>query len=289
MSTAQRVLVLGGAGRLGRALVDHGRAHGAEVVAPSRGELDVTDRDALSSVVRAVAPTTVVDLASWTDLARCEADPVGAAAVHVGAVATLAELVVERRSHLCVVSTDFVFDGTSPRAYTESDPVRPLSVYGATKAEGERAAGPGATVVRTAWVMSRRGPSLVRTVLEQARAHDGPLLWSGDQRGSPTSADDLAPVLWALATAEVPGIVHAVNAGSASRAEVAAHVLASTGGDPARVVAVPAGDPALPDDGVRRPASSVLATGRLDALGLGPLRPWPEAVEEVARAVAGST
>jgi dTDP-4-dehydrorhamnose reductase len=95
------------------------------------------------------------------------------------------------------VSTDFVFDGTLGRPLTESDPVRPLSVYGRTKEEGERrvrAAHPEALIVRTQWLYGPDGKHFVATMLRLA-AEKKPLRVVDDQIGSPTSTVDVAAAI----------------------------------------------------------------------------------------------
>ena len=88
-----------------------------------------------------------------------------------------------------------VFDGTTGTAYDEWDAVSPIQVYGRTKVASEREAGPQATIIRTAWMSGRHGRNIVRTVLDLARDPDRTLAFVDDQRGSPTMAEDLAPVV----------------------------------------------------------------------------------------------
>ncbi|OZA07217.1 MAG: hypothetical protein B7Y02_14340 [Rhodobacterales bacterium 17-64-5] len=113
------------------------------------------------------------------------------------------------------VSTDFVFDGTSGRGYRPDDLRNPQSVYGASKAAGEDAAGDAAIIVRTSWVHAAGGANFVRTMLRLMREREN-LSVVADQIGSPTWATGLAQVLWGLAAKDATGIWHHRDAGIAS-------------------------------------------------------------------------
>jgi dTDP-4-dehydrorhamnose reductase len=182
------------------------------------------------------------------------------------------------------VSTDYVFDGASPRPYLEDDPAQPLSVYGASKLAGERhvlASGAEALVVRTSGVLARRGSaqkggSFVDRILAQARAGK-PLRVVADQVFAPTSAGELAGALIALVRLGARGLYHVTNQGSCSWHELATAALAAAGLT-RPVEAIAAVELGLP---ARRPAYSVLDTSRSRALGLPPLRSWKDALAEL--------
>src|SRR5690606_33327389 len=111
-------------------------------------------------------------------------------------------------AHLVHVSTDYVFDGTNDDPYHEWDRPNPRSVYGASKLAGEREAaalGPSATIVRTSWVCGEHGANMVKTILRLADDGD-PMRFVADQRGCPTFAADLAPVLRRLAIDRRSGV-----------------------------------------------------------------------------------
>src|SRR5579872_6720021 len=180
-----RVLVTGAGGQLGRDVVDvlggttplggldRGSSGGAgsvsiEVVAADRARLDVINRDAVGSVMEAVRPDIVIHTAAWTAVDACEGDPDRAFAVNALGTRHVAEAARLAGAHLVYVSTDYVFDGTSPRPYREWDEPRPVSVYGRSKLAGERELGPDATVVRTSWVCGAHGANMVKTVLRLA-------------------------------------------------------------------------------------------------------------------------
>src|SRR5690606_7601246 len=134
-----------------------------------------------------------------------ESEPDIARAVNARAPALLGAACERAGIPLLHISTDYVFDGMSERPWREDDPVAPLGVYGASKAEGEaalRAATPHHIILRTAWVYSPHGTNFVRTMLRLADERDE-IAVVDDQRGSPTSATDIAQVLLALASSAV--------------------------------------------------------------------------------------
>lgn len=272
----RRLLVTGGRGRLAGAVVPAFEAAGWDVVAPGREELDVTAPAAVFRSVEAVRPTAVVNLAACTDIYACERDPGRAHAVNTVGVRNLADACERAGAHLCHLSSDYVFDGAKATAYAEDDDIAPLSVYGSTKAAGEREAGPMATIVRTAWVSGHRGPNVAITVLDQAAEPGRQLRYVDDQRGSPTVAEDLATMLMLLVTERLPGCFHVTNEGEASWYGLARHVLAVAGHDPERIQPIATTDLNGATD-VRRPTYSVLDNSELRRAGLPAMRPWEDA------------
>ena len=114
-------------------------AAGHEVVALSRAELDISDRDAVAAAVAAAQPDAVINCAAYTNVDGAEADPDAAEAVNAIGPGLLAAAAAAAGAWIVHVSTDYVFDGTKTSPYLESDPTGPRSVYGSTKLLGERA------------------------------------------------------------------------------------------------------------------------------------------------------
>jgi dTDP-4-dehydrorhamnose reductase len=191
------LLVTGAHGQLGRALVRLAEAAGRPVVALSRAELDLSAPEDLRRAVRQHAPGAVVNAAAYTAVDRAETEPDLARAVNAEAPAALAAACAEAGIPMAHVSTDFVFDGTNLRPYREDDPIRPLSVYGRTKAEGEAAVRERLAehlIVRTSWVFAPAHTNFVTTIARLARER-ATLQVVADQWGSPTPADALARAL----------------------------------------------------------------------------------------------
>jgi dTDP-4-dehydrorhamnose reductase len=274
-----KVLVTGSGGQLGRATVACCVAAGDDVVAAEHATLDISDRDAVLAAVTSLRPDLVVNAAAFTDVDGCERDPDRAFAANALAVRHLAEACRRADAHLVHVSTDYVFDGRKGAPYIEWDDTGPLSVYGRSKLAGEHEAGPGTTVVRTAWVFSGGDRNFVRTVLDRAAA-DEPLRFIDDQLGSPTLAGDLAAVLRRLGVSRAPGVFHATNAGATSRYEQARCVLRAAGMDPDRVEAISSAE--LPWV-AERPAATVLDNAALRLSDVPALRHHVDAIEEVVK------
>lgn len=208
-----KALITGVNGQLGKALLET-RPQGWSCVALDRGALDLSDPDAIARIVDAERPDLVLNAAAYTAVDRAENEPDLAHSVNAGAPAAFAKA-LGGAGRLVQVSTDFVFDGTSGRSYRPDDARNPKSVYGASKAAGEDAAGDDAIIVRTSWVYAAGGANFVRTMLRLMAQRDE-LRVVADQIGSPTWATGLAQTLWSLAAKDAVGIWHHRDAGVAS-------------------------------------------------------------------------
>jgi dTDP-4-dehydrorhamnose reductase len=213
-----RLLLLGAGGQVGRAVVKAAPA-GHDVTAKSRSELDIADARAVDSVCAETQADWIVNAAGYTAVDLAEDHPEEATAVNETAVATLARAAARAGSRLLHLSTDFVFDGRSGRAYLPSDRTHPLSVYGVSKLGGEvevlRSGGAG-IVLRTAWVYAAAGRNFVLTMLRLMREREQVKVVA-DQIGTPTWAGGLAPAIWGLMEAQAPaGIYHWTDLGVAS-------------------------------------------------------------------------
>lgn len=248
------VLVTGAGGQLG---VDLGEAFaGYDLTLASRSDLDIADADATVEAIMGIAPDLVVNAAAYTAVDACETEIDHAFAVnHIGVrnVVGAAEIVGATVLH---VSTDYVFDGTKPSPYVETDPVTPASIYGASKAAGESELRDIDCVVRTSWVSGAHGDNMVKTILRLGDA-GGELSFVDDQIGNPTFTVDLALAIRRLADESASGVFHVTNQGAVSWYEFAREVLDAAGHDPARVSPVATAD-LLPARPAMRPANSVL-------------------------------
>jgi dTDP-4-dehydrorhamnose reductase len=261
--------VTGGGGQLAADLV--AAWADADVVAPRHAELDVADATAVDRVVADVRPDLVLHAAAWTDVDGAEHDPAGAHRVNGDGSRHVARAARRAGAGLVAYSTDYVFDGTNPEGYVESDPTGPRSVYGASKLAGERAVReehPGAHVVRTAWVFGPRGKNFVRTMLrlgaelEVVRVVD-------DQVGCPTYTGHLAAATRTLLERCPPGTYHLAGGGACSWYELARAIMTSAR-LPARVEPMTRAELDRP---APRPACSIL---RSEAAGAPSLPPWPD-------------
>jgi dTDP-4-dehydrorhamnose reductase len=263
-----RVLVTGAGGQIGREVVD--ACAGDEVIAADHATLDVGDRDAVLQAIMSTVPDVVVHAGAWTAVDACEGDPDHAFRVNALGTRHVAEGARRVGAWVCYLSTDYVFDGTKAEPYVEWDTPNPRSVYGRSKLGGEAELDRGATIVRTSWVCGRHGSNMVKTILRLAGEHEK-LTFVDDQRGQPSFADDLAPMIRQLAIERRPGIFHVTNQGAVSWFEFSRTVLEVAGLDPDRVRPIPTTD-LDPPRPAPRPANSVLDNAALRLSGL-PLLP----------------
>jgi dTDP-4-dehydrorhamnose reductase len=276
-----RVLVTGAAGQIGSEVVDAFADH--DVIAADHSALDLADRDSVLQLITSTAPDAVVHAGAWTAVDACEADPDRAFRVNALGTRHVAEGARRVGAWVCYLSTDYVFDGRKPEPYIEWDAPNPASVYGRSKLGGEQeifGAGAGATIVRTSWVCGLHGHNMVKTILRLAGDHEK-LAFVDDQRGQPTFADDLAPMIRRLVVERRPGVFHVTNQGAVSWFEFARSVLEAAGLDPGRVRPIPTAD-LEPPRPAPRPANSVLDN---TALRLGGLRLLPHYREPLERLV----
>ena len=287
-----RVLLTGPEGQLGQQL----RAsvpEGIELILCGRRELDLADAEACAEAVRRHRPDWVLNSGAYTAVDRAEGEPELALAVNAGAPEAFARALAQQGGRLLQLSTDFVFAGDQGHPYLPAQERRPLSVYGISKAEGERRialelASERFCLLRTSWVYGPVGRNFCLTMLELHRRRAGsgePLRVIADQVGCPTATHTLAPACWAVIRRGVSGVQHWSDAGAASWYDFAIAIgeLAVATGLLERTASVEPITTAEYPTPARRPAYSLLATSasRL-ALELPPLH-WRAALAEVLR------
>ena len=284
---SNRPLITGGSGQLGSALGAVLSASFPATVCSTRLEIDVTDYDRVVTELDRLEPTVVVNCAGCTDVDGCESDPPTAFQVNRDGAANLARATRLVGARLIHISTDFVFDGRQTRAYREGDPPAPLSVYGRSKREGEKAvqdAYPDALVVRSSWVFGGLSGGFVNAILARARRGET-LRVVDDQIGGPTGRFDLARAIERLLQIPATGILHFANAGRCSRHAFARAIVDAAGLHGIEVQAMPT----EPQPGrAVRPACAVLDTGRYQALTGASIRDWREPLAEYLRGEDGA-
>jgi dTDP-4-dehydrorhamnose reductase len=291
-----KILLLGKNGQVGwelqRALAPLGELVALDFDSPGPLAADFSKPETLAATVRAVAPQVIVNAAAHTAVDKAESEPDLARALNATSPGVLAREAAATGAWLMHYSTDYVFDGSGSTPWTETSATGPLSVYGATKLEGEdaiRASGCRHLIFRTSWVYAARGGNFAKTMLKLAAERDA-LTVIDDQIGSPTGADLLADLTAhalraAVARPELAGTYHAVAQGETSWYGYARHVIefARTAGQPIKVAAdairaVPTS--AFPTP-ARRPANSRMDTRKLrDSFGFS-LPSWQSGVERM--------
>lgn len=292
-----RVLLFGASGQVGRAL-QRGALAGHQVLALDRcgGPADgggaglcgdLADATGVAATVAVVRPDVVVNAAAYTAVDRAESEPALAAAVNTHAPTAIARAAARVGAWLVHYSTDYVFDGSGTRPWTEADEPAPRSVYGASKWAGEqgiRASGCRHVILRTSWVFGQEGGNFALTMLRLFGEREE-LRVVADQVGAPTSAEWLATLtghlLDRLRDPLLHGTWHATLAGEVSWHGYASHLLEGARRRGMATVTrcihpIPTADYPTP---AQRPLNSRLDCAKLvHALGLE--RPdWRDAVE----------
>lgn len=221
---AQRVIITGAEGQLGRQLVRAFTESGDAVVALGHAEIDLADASA-GEVIASLEPELVVNAAAWTDVDGCARNPDRAMLINAVGPGRLAAGAARAGARFVQISTNEVFDGTADAPYAEIDPPNPINPYGASKLAGERAvadAAPRHLIVRTAWLFGPGGANFVTKILaaaDRAAANGTALLVVADELGNPTWTPSLAAAIAELAAGGAEGIVHLAGEPAASRLE----------------------------------------------------------------------
>ncbi len=292
----REILVTGAGGQLGTELRRAALPAGYAIHAVDVDTLDLSDTAAIAAKVAERPWAAVINGAAYTAVDKAESDQVTAWAVNALAPAAFAQGCAEAGIPIVQVSTDYVFAGDKDGAWEPGDPVAPLGVYGASKLGGElavRTSGARHAIVRTAWVVSAHGNNFVKTMLRVGATRDE-LGVVDDQRGSPTSAADLAAALLTIAVRLIEdegaptGTFHFSNAGAVSWAGFASEIFAQSGargGGVAAVKPIATADYPTP---AKRPANSLLSHDAIRAAyGIEP-RPWQAALGDILDELIGA-
>ena len=278
MSVHARTLITGGGGQLASDLEELLGERG-QVWSRSREELDITDDEAVAAAVSSFAPTVVYNCAAYHNVDVCEDTEDRAFAVNARAVKRLAQRCTEQGARLVHVSTNYVFDGSGERPWSEEDLPRPQSIYALSKLAGEHAAlayASDALVVRTGGLYGEhgsasKGGNFVVRMINRAR-ETGALKMVADQRLTPTATADLAAALVEASDRGVGGLLHLTNAGACSWYEFTVAIMEEAG------IEVPIEAVTTSGGGADRPLNGVLSCARAEAAGLGPLPHWRDAL-----------
>jgi dTDP-4-dehydrorhamnose reductase len=284
-----KLLVTGAAGQLGAVMLRRFSAAGHVVVGRTRRELDVTRHDAVMAGVGRERPDVVVNCAAYNAVDRAEDEPLAALDTNAFAVRSLARAAEAAGAALVHFGTDFVFDGTSDRPYTEDDPTNPQSVYASSKLLGEwfvRDQSRGYVLRVESLFGGPAARSSIDRILDALEAGREARAFV-DRVVSPSYVEDVA---WAteelLERRAPPGLYHCVNGSHATWYELALEAAAIAGCDRRLVVPVRVADVQLR---ARRPAYAALSNARLASRGIV-MPTWQDAlrryVEERRRARA---
>ena len=256
------ILITGARGTLGRAVARACEARGLEYRLLTRQEMDIAEPESVAAAFRDIEPWAVVNAAGFVRVDEAEARPDACRRENAQGAAVLAEVCAGRAVPLVTFSTDLVFDGAKAKPYVESDPTRPLNVYGRTKAEAEARVlerWPSALVVRTSAFFGPWDDSNFVTVALRALAAGHPFAAADDAVVSPTYVPDLVDATLDLLIDGESGIWHAANVGAATWADLAEAAARAAGVPTDALERVPTAALGLPAE---RPRSSALASER---------------------------
>lgn len=281
-----KVLIVGSSGQLGQDLL---RVFGEDATGLTHADIDVTDGVGVSRVIREHSPDWVINTAAYHRVDDCELSPTQSFAVNAIGALNVARAAAEIGAGVVFYSTDYVFGGENrPRhdPHVESDLPDPLNVYGVSKLAGERLvmnANPRHLVIRTAGLYgtatSRKGWTFPELMVSKGRS-DGWVKVVIDQALSPTYTHDLAETTRALMEHEARGLFHLTNTGECSWFEFAQATFDIAG----VAVNMEPSTSVSSDRRAKRPPYSALASERLEAVGVAPMRPWRDALEHYLHA-----
>ncbi len=188
-----KILITGQHGQVSRELQLRLQGLG-ELIVLGRDQLDLADADQIRQHVRAHRPGLIINAAAHTAVDLAESEPDAAFAINAIAPGILAEEAKALGIPLIHYSTDYVFDGSKPAPYTETDTPNPLGVYGQSKLAGEQAitaVGGEHLILRTSWVYSNHGKNFLLT-MQRLLQEKPQMRIVADQIGAPTWAGSIA-------------------------------------------------------------------------------------------------
>ncbi len=239
--------------------------------------LDITNSFQVHTMVTEEKPDVIINTAAYTNVDACETDELNAFRVNAIGAQNLSAAAFQIGAKMLQVSTDYVFDGTGNSPKREYDPINPQSVYGQSKALGEKLVlqtNPRHFIVRTAWLYGE-GNNFVRTMLKLA-SEKKEINVVNDQIGSPTSTVDLASCIINLIKTDHYGVYHATCEGECSWYDFASRIFAMKSIN-IKVNPITTKELNRP---AKRPAYSVLENFMLKLIGLNNFRQWEDALEE---------
>lgn len=285
-----RIAVTGKQGQVVSALLERGSVAGVEIVAVGRPELDLVDRASIRTVLSQIKPNVIVSAAAYTAVDKAESEEALAFAVNAEGATAIAEVAKELGVPIVHLSTDYVFSGDKEGLYVESDATGPVSAYGRSKLAGEEGvatANPNHVILRTAWVYSPFGANFLKTMLRLAETRDT-LNVVADQRGSPTSAIDIADAVIAIAKRlsadkddKLRGIFHLTGSGEATWADFAEAIFAGLRAKNGKAVSVGRITTMDYPTPAKRPANSRLSNNKLKQTYGIVLPDWKESTNVV--------
>ena len=268
-----KVLVTGADGQLGKALM-RCKSEKYEICGYTQAMCNVTDAARVYKIIGKEKPGIVIHCAAYTAVDRAETEPEICRAVNVEGTKHVLAACKQFDTAFMLLSTDYVFSGEGTEPYHVDEAPKPLNQYGISKMQAELLTTQWEKhyIVRTSWMFGE-GSNFVKTICALAQKKNT-ISVVADQIGSPTYAEDLAPMLLRLASGKPYGIYHVTNEGFCSWAEFAQYIV-HTKGLPAQIQSVTSEEYSSK---AVRPHNSRLSKNCLTSVGLQRLPPWQDAV-----------
>ena len=295
------IVVFGGNGQLGQELARAAAQRAIPMATSPEVDVDIANSSAVATILSRIKATLIVNAAAYTNVDLAETNVEEAFRANEFGAAVLARACAAAQLPMVHVSTDYVFDGTKDNAYLETDSVCPINTYGRTKAAGEQAVRGNIkrhVIVRTAWLYSEFAHNFLKTILRLAADRDE-LRVVADQRGTPTSARELAEAILRIAPRlasqklasqkQVWGTYHFTAGGVTTWHGFATRIVSAqapiTGRNP-RVTAITTADYPLP---ARRPPNSELDCSSFARVFGFSGQHWTEGVDMTTKALVASS
>ena len=278
-----KILITGANGMVAKAAINYCRSIGDAVVAATRQNLDISDKNTVLDFFNVEKPEAVLNCAAYTDVDGAESNRDVCYKANADGVENLALAAKKIDAAFVTISTDYVFDGSKTDFYTQRDTPNPRGVYAESKLAGEiraRNSYARSIIVRSGWIYGGEGTNFL-SVMGKLLAEEKTIKVISDAYGTPTYAEDLAKRLRELAELDLPAVYHVAGAGAgASYADFARKIAEIKGFDRNLIQEVSENDLQRP---APRPVNSKLACLFSEKFGLAPLRDWEGALKDFLR------
>lgn len=277
-----KILVTGVKGQLGYDVVNEAKKRNISAIGVDIDEMDITDKEQVSHVIREGSYDAVVHCAAWTAVDKAEDMEDVCRKVNAEGTKNIADVCEDLDIPMMYFSTDYVFDGQGETPWSEYDERHPLNVYGQTKYEGELVVEKLKKhfIIRIAWVFGKNGNNFIKTMLRLGKER-GAVSVVDDQIGSPTYTFDLARLVVDMIQSDKYGVYHATNEGICSWYEFACEIFKQAG---LHVEVTPVDSTQFPAK-AKRPSNSRMSKGELDKNGFDRLPTWQDALSRYLKEI----
>lgn len=265
-----------------------GLSDGSAVTMTKYVKLDITDKNAVESVISEIKPDAVIHCAAWTavDAAEDEENQPKVRAINAGGTQNIADACKKINAKMVYISTDYVFDGQGTEPWKpDCKDYAPLCVYGQTKLDGELAVANTLEkyfIVRIAWVFGINGKNFIKTMINVGKTHDEVRVVN-DQIGTPTYTFDLAILLADMIETEKYGYYHATNEGGYISWYDFTCEIYKQAGMTTKVTPVTTAEYGISK--AKRPFNSRLDKSKLTENGFTPLPAWQDALSRYLKEI----